>query len=269
MRRVRAREVGDVAGAALLAALGLASLALDPGPARLLLTLPLLVLAPGWLLVSALWPARAGPDGVERAALAVGASLALSVLSGLLVVLSPLTYAPASHLALLAAVCAALVVAAVARRRGVPEPYSVAFARPSPAAGGVAVVALVALTALAYVAYAPPMGEPDTELYLLAADGRAAGYPERLAPNATATVLVGIVNHEGRAVEYRLVQRLADAVRDDRTIALSDGERREIPSTFGAPAEPGRHRVEWSLYREGDAQPYRGVHLALNVTTAP
>jgi uncharacterized membrane protein len=123
----------------------------------------------------------------------------------------------------------------------------------------------VAVTAVLYsMVYVKGMdkGEPLTEFYVLSADKKAEDYPLNLSAGEIGRVIVGIVNHEFKDVEYLLVVSYEGEVRK-KTIVLRDSEKWEEGFDF-AFNSTGRHKVEFRLYR-GEEEPYRRLHLWVEV----
>lgn len=112
----------------------------------------------------------------------------------------------------------------------------------------------------------PQSGDTYTEFYILGENGKAAGYPSELSTGESATVILGITNHEHRQVSYQIVATWNETETIQRTVMVSAGETREINVTLTAPPDPGRYRVRFLLYRgavEGD--PYRSLRLWVDV----
>ena len=61
---------------------------------------------------------------------------------------------------------------------------------------------LASIAALIYLILNPPPGERFTEFYILGPKGKASDYPTRLFVNQSGSVIIGIVNHEYRTVNY-------------------------------------------------------------------
>jgi hypothetical protein len=108
-----------LAGALALAAMALTLLGVS-GAARLFLGLPLVLVLPGYTLTAAIFPRRAF-DGAERLLLSLGVSIALTILGGFLLNLSPWGLQADSWSVLLAYLTVGGSLAAFARRRFVPE----------------------------------------------------------------------------------------------------------------------------------------------------
>ena len=62
-----------------------------------------------------------------------------------------------------------------------------------------------------YLVITPKEGEHFTEFYILGPEGKAAGYPHNLTSGEDASVIIGIVNHEYRTVDYIVELWLVDA----------------------------------------------------------
>jgi uncharacterized membrane protein len=234
----------DLAAIVLLAVVGVAAALLDaPDWVQVPLGLGLVFFAPGYAFVALLFPQRyraavaatpAGPGRdrqglmpLERLATAVGLSITLVVLTGFFFVLMSVKLGASQMLGTLGVAAAVLATAAIVRRAGMPpeERFQIALWRdtsPRPALPNRGLLAallvfslLVVGAAVAYVAVTPRPQERFTELYVLGSDGTASCYP-RLFQNGTyragvtercppaGNVTVGVVNHEGRRVDYWL-----------------------------------------------------------------
>lgn len=130
--------------------------------------------------------------------------------------------------------------------------------------------ALLAAGGLAYVLMAPRAAEGFTEFYVLDADSRA-GRDLAVEPGAEVRLIVGVVNREGRDLDYRLDTRLAGADGDAATpldawaVRVRDGDKSEEPWTTTSPLQPGSYRLTLELRREGDDAPYRSLALRIRV----
>lgn len=106
--------------------------------------------------------------------------------------------------------------------------------------------------------------DPYSELYLKGLDGNASDYPQNLAVGETGRLVVGLSNHENRAMEYTLVFRLGNETIESRTVTVGDRETWEREYAF-TPDSSGRKRFEVRLYRGSEAspsaEPYKSVYL--------
>jgi len=247
---------------------------------RLLLGLFFVLLAPGYLLQSALFPRADELDGPERLALAFGLSIA--VIPPIVFVLDRLPWGIRLWPIVTAEtlVVSALGLAAWIRRRALPqaERFRLEVAiEPREWWGAqdqlnrllLAVLAtallVVALSAAAIIALPKPAGHL-TEFYLVGVGGLAEDYPEEAVSGQPLTVTVGVVNHEGIPASYHL-----EAIRDGLSLwqagplRLEPGQSEERSAVFVLDGS-GEHTVAFLLYRDGLAVPYRSLRLTLDVS---
>ena len=225
-------------------------------PLRVLFGLPLVVFVPGYVFIAALFPEagtppdssssaaastapeatvdadRSGIDGIERAALSVGTSIAIVPLLGLVLNATPWGFRLVPLMS--AVVGFTLAATAVAARRRAVLPAGERFSVPyrawletvrgtllqpdtrSDAALNVllAVSVLLTLGSVSYAVVVPMQGEQFSELYLLTEDDDgelvADGYPSELVAGESTSVVVGIGNHEHEATEYTVVVQLQE-----------------------------------------------------------
>jgi len=191
------------------------------GALRVSFAIPFIIFIPGYCLVAALYPRRDGLDGKERLALSFGTSIAVVPLIGL-----ALNYTPwgIRLMPILVSITAFIVAGCAVAwyRRGQlhdEERFSVAFSLPqldwanTGRADRLLTIALVASIVFAagtllYVVTNPKKGEQFTEFYILGTSGMAEGYPSSLVLEQPASLIMGVVNHEGEPVEYTVQARL-------------------------------------------------------------
>jgi uncharacterized membrane protein len=132
----------------------------------------------------------------------------------------------------------------------------------------VLVVAILgALGTLGYVIAAPKVGERFTEFYILGMEGKAADYPRELAVGEEAEVIVGIVNHEHEAVSYRLEVGIGGVGSDEvGPVALEHEQKWEGTVSFTPDKAGDNQKVEFILYKGGEAGPYLMLHLWIDVS---
>ena len=256
---------------------------LATGPLRIALGLLFVLFFPGYTLIAALFPRKGALDGIERLALSLGLSIAVVPLIGLVlnytpwgIRLSPILFS------LLGFILAMAAVALFRRRRLLPEErFGVDFK------GGLsqlslgwqnqgrgdrvltvllAVAILGALSSLGYAVLTPKVGERFTEFYILGSEGKAADYPSKAILGQSGLVIVGIVNQEHEAIVYRVEVGIdGETVNEKGPIALEHGEKWEQQVSF-VPIRAGpEQRVEFRLYRTDESEPYRTLHLWLDV----
>lgn len=280
----------DLLVVAIVSVALLASLTIE-GPVRIVLGLAFVLLVPGYVLVAALFPSRKDLDWVERAALSVGLSIAVVPLLGLLLNFSPWGIRLVPMATAISLFIAGVGAAAYFRRMALPSEDRLSFtlelkapkwkeysALDKALTVGIAVSIIVAAGMLAYVATAPRPSERFTEFYILDANGRAEAYPTNLTAGEVATIIIGLVNREGKSLNYVVVATLEEyAVTGnassaesrslvsssrvmDYVVLLGDGDRSESPLTFSVP-KAGLFRLGLDLFVEGQAEPYRELHL--------
>lgn len=171
-----------------------------------------------------------GIDGIERTVLSGGLSIALAGLIGVGLAVTPWGLELSTVLVSMSGVTVGCSAVATARRWALPPgerfrvPYRAWYTTgraellaPESRADAALNVLLVGsvLLAVGSVGYAiavPPDGERYTEFYLVTGgedgDVVAADYPEELVVGAEREVVVGITNHERRAVNYTVVVQL-------------------------------------------------------------
>lgn len=308
-----------------LVTLGTVAVALTPAlsgsPLQVALGLVFVFLAPGYAFVSLLFPERAAPpdagleavrartgddttvSGTERAVLALGLSVVIVPLVGLVMNFTSWGIAPTPILVSLAAVTLVLTVGAAVRRlrrpadrrfgvdvlgwlaRGrnwIRQPPS----RTESALNLVLVVGLVLATSgIVYAVAMPKPGERFSEFYLLTEDEEtgelvADGYPTELTRGEQATLVVGVTNQEHRTTEYTVVVEL-QRLRPDGTVVevsqlhqfsttLEHNESWQQRHTVDSTIVGERLRLAYLLYRGAPPSDptfdnaYRSVHVWVN-----
>ena len=247
--------------------------------ARIVLGLPFVLFFPGYTLVAALFPRKDDLDAIERVALSLGLSIAVVPLIGLALNYSPWGIRINPILAFVTLFIVLAAAAALVRRRMLPmdEAYSVTIDVQLPRwsevrladrllAVGI-VVALVALGVTTYfVATSRGSSERFTEFYVLGPGGKAEAYPTLMKVGENATVILGMVNQEGQDTTYQVAVTIDGETADSiDNLSLSDDERWE-QSVAIVPTHPGgNQKVEFLLYKESAGEPYRSLHLRIDV----
>lgn len=268
-----------------------------------LLAILLVLFVPGYVLVAALFPGSLTPekpeiDWIERIALSFGLSIAVVPLLGLLLNFTPFGIRFAPIVATITLFTVGVGYAAYWRRMQLPSErrlsLTVDMGVPEWKEYGmldkvltIALVAsiVVAGATLAYVVLAPRPGEAFTEFYILGPGGNASGYPTNLTVNETGSVILGVANHEGAAVNYsvridlvgvqivhNVTSGLNETVEVNRTtwtqipISVADGANWTQAYGFSIPYV-GLWKVQFLLFKDGDfASAYRELHLFATVT---
>jgi uncharacterized membrane protein len=272
----------DLAVLVLFAVVALASVLL-PAPVwvRFPFGLALVLFLPGYAIVSALFPARAGLDGVDR--IGLGFALSLAVLPPVALVLdrTPAGLALTPTIAALAGVTLIGAVAGLARRvqRAPDDRFVASVRRPAISAPTTwdwrarGFAALFGLALILMVAGGFPIvaahlqGDRLTEFALYTGEGDPAHFQRRLVAGQPFDLRLGIANHEGRAVAYELAVAGAGAafVEAPPRVVLADGEAWEETVRVVARDVGEDQPIVFALGREGQAEPYRTLQLIVDV----
>lgn len=256
---------------------------------RLPLGLAYVLFVPGYCLAAALFPAAGDLDGVERAGLSLGLSVAwVSVLA---LILDRLPWGLRLWPLLLGQLVSVLLFGAVALWRRSRLAAGEAYAPPLDWPPGpwwrsrprlekriyllCAGALLVAGLSAAYVFLVPSPDEFMTEFYVLGEEGLAEAYPREAAPGETLSVTMGIANREREAATYGVEvwavdpwQEREEQVGGAGPFDLARGETVEQEITWHMPWAGQDQQVQFRLYRDDQEEPdtpYRLLRLWLNV----
>ena len=247
---------------------------------RVVVGLPFVLFLPGYSLLAALYPRRNELEGLERLALSFGMSIAVVPLIGVALNYSPWGVRLEPILAFVALFIVLAAAVAAFRRGMLPAEEAFGLARNvrllprwprARLANGLLALALVAFVAgLGMVAHfattSRGSSEGFTEFYLLGPGGRAEGYPGLVKAGEHVTAVLGLVNHEQQDTAYRIAVSLdGDSADEIDGLVLAEGERWEKTVAL-LPAHAGdSQKAEFLLYKDGGSEPYRSLHLWLNV----
>jgi uncharacterized membrane protein len=273
------RGIYDLPAIVVLTALLIICIVFIPSDTpRIIIGLPFILFFPGYTLLAALFLRKDSLRGIERVALSFGLSMAIVPLIGLLlnyvweISLYPVLISIAGF------VVAMCVLTHFRRRQLAPEQrFEPKVDLPTnqwnnkSRLGRVLTVILAlalvgAIGTLVYAMATPRSGEPFTEFYVLGSFGTTGYYPSELAVGEKADVSIAVINHEGEDVTYRVRVSIDGAELEAREgIAIGDGEKWE-DNVVLAPTKAGDdQKVEFLLYRDGESEPYRELHLWINV----
>ncbi|HKZ50250.1 MAG TPA: DUF1616 domain-containing protein, partial [Dehalococcoidia bacterium] len=251
-------------------------------PLRIVVGVPFVLLLPGYCLVAALYPRRDDLQLPERLALSAGLSIAAVVLIGLALNYSPWGIRLEPVLASVA-LFVVLAAAAAALRRGL-LPAEQAFVvtgyvrlprwprlRLIDALAGMALLAFLASLGggVYFVAASGEGPEGFTEFYVLGSGGKAEAYPGLVKAGEQATAVLGLVNREGRDTAYHIAVVLDGETTDGIDgLVLGSGERWEKAVSLVPTRAGNSQKAEFFLYKNGEGEPYRSLHLWLDVEGA-
>lgn len=249
---------------------------------RTILGLLLILFVPGYSLIAALFPRKDDLDGIERAALSFGLSVVVAALIGFALNYTPWGIRLTPILISLSAFTIIMVFLACLRRMRLPsdERFSVPFgsftreikkdfkgeSRTSKILSVVLIATIVlAIATTAYIVIKPKQGEKFTEFYILGPNGKAADYPTNITAGKTGSVIIGVVNHEYKPVNYEVVVKLNGTVLKTQNITLNNTQTLEVPYNFTASGS-GKKEMEFLLYKLPDqSNVYRSLHLWINI----
>lgn len=246
---------------------------------RIILGIPFVLFCPGYTLMAALFTKKEGMGGIERVALSFGLSIAVVSLIGLIlnytvwgIRLEPILYSVASFILI------ASIIAWLRRRRLTEhERFAIQFQVTMPGWGEgvwgkvlvitVVVAILATLGTLGYVIATPKVGETFTEFYILGQGGKAANYPEELKVGEKGEVIVGVVNHEGKEVSYRVEVVVGSQESTEvGPVVLVNEQKWEGEVSFVPEVAGENQKVEFLLYKDGEVEPcLEPLHLWVDV----
>jgi uncharacterized membrane protein len=248
----------------------------------------LVLFLPGYALTGALFPAKNDLEGIERAAISFGLSIAIAPILGL--GLNYSTWGIREIPLLIEFSIFIFLMCAVAhyRRRLLPETeaFGISFKtcylcmkteileKPESKTDKIIAFILVlsilaSMGSLAYIIGNPKEGDRFTEFYILGNNRTTGDYPTEFVQGEKGTVTVGIVNHEYRPTDYTIDVRLENKSLPEskKQISLGHNMSWEEPITFTPPLEGKNMKLEFLLFNETEKTiPYRNLHLWINVT---
>lgn len=249
---------------------------------RTILGVLLVLFIPGYSLIAALFPRLGDLDGIERAALSFGLSIAVTPLIGLALNYTPWGIRLHPILVSLIIFTLAMCLVAFLRRGRLPddERFFVPFgeftksiresfrgeSKTERILSIILIISIIlAIATTVYIIVKPKEGEKFTEFYILGPDGKASNYPTNLTTGQTGSLIIGVVNHEYATEDYLLVVKVNNNTLKNQTITLTSGQKLEIPYNFTAAR--GQKKMEFLLYKLPDNETvYRSLHLWLNVS---
>jgi uncharacterized membrane protein len=255
---------------------------------RNILGLPLVLFLPGYALIAALFPAKSDLDGIERVALSFGLSIAVVPLIGL--GLNYTTWGIRLLPILISLSLFTFVMCGLAymRRAMLPETetFEISFRATALSLKDeimgnseskldraltvfLILSILLSIATLAFVVVSPKEGEHFTEFYLLGSEGKADNYTTNYTLGQSGTVIVGVVNHEYRPVNYTMEVKLGNKSlflpENVAHISLAHNETWKEPVTIMPPFEGKNMKLQFLLFNDTEKTvPYRDLHLWIN-----
>lgn len=259
---------------------------------RTILGLLLEMFLPGYALIAALFPEKSDLDGIERIALSFGLNIAVVPLIGLGlnytqwgIRLFPLLFS-------LSVFTLAMCGLAYYRREKLPkeERFKVSFKvgaealkveileKPKSKLDRVLTIILIfsivaSVITLIYVTLSPKEGEHFTEFYILGSKGIADNYPTHYTLGENKTVIVGVVNHEYRIVNYSMEVRLENVSlplpEEFKHISIGNNATWQRPLTITPPFEGQEMKLEFLLFNDTEKNvSYSKLYLLIDVNSS-
>jgi uncharacterized membrane protein/LysM repeat protein len=246
---------------------------------RIILGAPFVLFFPGYTLVAALFPGKDDIEGIERLGLSLGLSVAVLPLMGLVLNYTPFGITLLTTLISATSFMAGSTAIAYYRRGKLAseERFLLRFEldvagwrasglvdRSLTAALGVSI--FLAVGTFLFVVAKPEVGERFTEFYILGIKGRAEDYPTEVFPGEPIQLTVGVVNREHEDVQYRVDKNVDGRdVEEIAQIQLAHDEKWEEGFTFALEQPGADQKLTFNLYKEGQEDPYRSLHLWIDV----
>jgi uncharacterized membrane protein len=116
---------------------------------------------------------------------------------------------------------------------------------------------LICTGLIIYLAVTPQPSQRFSEFYVLGKQGKAADYSNQTAAGQPVSVIVGIVNREGSPADYTVQIKENDDIIKSITVGkLKDGQKWEQPAEFTLNNAGDGRRVNFFLYKDGEAVPH-------------
>lgn len=280
----RIQDHYDLAALSALA-LALPLLLILPVPlVRVPLGLAMILFAPGYALLSALFPRRGEHDLPAKLGLSFGLSLAALPLLALVLDALPWGIRPGPIAISLAVWIVGWDSVALVRRWQLTPAGLADVAAPPNVGGwwrgtsaraklGYAFGALALAGVLAggvRVMLAPDPTARMTEFYALGQDGLAEGYPREARPGETMQVQLGITNREESDASYRVEARAGDQVLARLgPVSVAAGASWRAPLSYSLPRAGDDQTIDILLFRDQETTPYRSLRLWVNIRGTP
>ncbi|CAF29916.1 DUF1616 domain-containing protein [Methanococcus maripaludis] len=188
-------------------------------PLRIVLGLPFVLFFPGYVFINLLFKKENSLENIERFALSFGLSIAIVPLIGLLLNYSPYGIRIIPIMISITLFIMLFAIIGIYNRNTVNEPWfpkinieelknDFEWKTSSKLDKFLTVILIISVIAsvmtLGYVISAPKQNEKFTEFYLLGPEGKAYDYPTNVFTNEKNEVIIGLVNHEGKSVNYSI-----------------------------------------------------------------
>jgi len=185
---------------------------------RIILSLPFIIFIPGYVVLFALFPTKKTERGIgnaERVALSFGVSIALVPFIAYLLNFTPWGIRLSSILFSLFFFNIFVCFIAFYRWYKAPSEKRIIFSleisslKTKSSLEKILIIILglsiiISFSTLFYVINNPRTGEAFTEFYFLGPGGKIAGYPQNLFIGENGSIIIGLVNHEYKTMNYTI-----------------------------------------------------------------
>lgn len=268
MARMRVNNRKILIAIVIITLLLFPAVAFTSGALRIALALPLVLFIPGYTLLSALFPSQGSLSGIERIAFSFGLSIAITILIGIILNYTPWGISP--YPILISATIFVIITTFVAWYRSLKsyEEFSITvnigLNQWREMAGldkilslSLVVALLVALGSIGYVIAVPKQEQKFTEFYILSVEDKAENYPKQVVLGEPVALIIGIVNHEGVVTNYLVDIRINGIdTKEVRIKSLADEDKWQEVVSFVPQSSGVEQKVEFWLYKNGEAEPY-------------
>lgn len=244
---------------------------------RKVLGLLFILIFPGYSLISFFFPERGDLDEIKRVALSLGLSLVVSSLIGLILNYTPFGIRLTPILTSLASFNIVFSLLAAYKRVKVKNPFipnvrvRINWGKTSRLNRVLniflVISIIIAFSSIAYAIGVTKEGEKFTEFYIQPKN-KDAGYPTNLIVGEKAEVIIGIINHEGRTINYTVEVWLVNITYNHKphihnmffidsfsaTLNHTDFDKEKWKSQFEAPYvfsinKPGKFKLLFLLFK--------------------
>ncbi|MGA2913725.1 MAG: DUF1616 domain-containing protein [Methanoregula sp.] len=256
---------------------------LNETPVRIVLAVPVILVIPGYCLLTALFPKNSDIDLIMRMVLSIGLSIAIVPLIGLGLNFTPWGIRLDPIVISLTLFTLVTVIVSHFQRAILPSeerfrmPFSEiagAFRREFLTIGGkkvdqilnvvLAIAILITIITAVYMITVPHEGEKFTEFFILGENRTATSYPAEIIPGQDYPMYVGVGNHEFGDVRYTIEtwmlltefdnvtnssHILAMDPNDRLVVTLAHNETTIIPYNLSV-KKSGYNRVEFLLFKD-------------------
>jgi uncharacterized membrane protein len=250
---------------------------------RIILGVPVTLFFPGYTLLAALFPRSGKLNNIERFALNFGTSIA--IVSFICLALNYTAWGIRLYPVLISLVVFSFIMSATAwfrMQKQLPEDiiflhielkfpswlkkWSSQSTRDRIVTTVLIVAIIGAIGTLAYIINQPRNLVKYTEFYILGPDGKADTYTHDVKIGESAQVILGIVNHEGQDLNYKVTITI-DGLKTGGIdgININDQAKWEQMVTLTPSQIWSKQKVEFTLYKGNATEPYHTLFIWINV----